>query len=116
MPHIPEITVQQLDARLRSDDSFTLLDVREPWELESARILDPRLVPAPMSALIKLGLNGLPEKARSTEAELLILCHHGNRSGQVAAWLTAQGWTRAYSVAGGIDEYAARIDPSVGTY
>jgi len=116
MAAIPEISVETLALRLRSDDQFVLLDVREPWELESARIADRRLVLAPMSSLSQLGLPALPEAARSPEADLFVICHHGVRSAQVTAWLIARGWTRAFSVSGGIDEYARKVDSAVGSY
>jgi rhodanese-related sulfurtransferase len=44
------------------------------------------------------------------------MCHHGNRSAQVAAWLAQQGWKNVFNVRGGIDEYARKIDNSVGFY
>jgi rhodanese-related sulfurtransferase len=116
MPSYPEINVEVLAEKLRSQDAFVLLDVRELTELESASIHDARLQVAPMSVLGAKGLHGLPDAAQDKEAELLILCHHGTRSAQVAGWLTAKGWTRAFSVAGGIGEYARRVDPSVGSY
>jgi rhodanese-related sulfurtransferase len=112
----PEITVKDLAARLQSEDAFVLLDVREPWEVESARIQDPRLLVVPMSSLGRSGLGALPAAAQSKDAEIMVLCHHGSRSLQVAGWLASQGWTRVFSVAGGIDAYASRIDSSVGSY
>jgi rhodanese-related sulfurtransferase len=112
----PEITVKDLAARLESEDAFVLLDVREPWEVESARIQDPRLLVVPMSSLGTMGLSTLPAAAQSKDAEMMVLCHHGSRSLQVASWLASQGWTRVFSVAGGIDAYASQIDPSVGSY
>jgi rhodanese-related sulfurtransferase len=93
-----------------------LLDVREPEELERARIADARTALAPMSSLARLGLGGLPEIARSQDAEILVLCHSGVRSAQVAAWLASSGWSRAFTVSGGIKEYARKVDPSVGSY
>lgn len=112
----PEITVKDMAVRMKSADAFVLLDVREPWEVESARIEDPRLLVVPMSRLGTSGLGALPAAAQSKDAEMIILCHHGSRSLQVASWLAAQGWTRVFSVAGGIDAYASQIDPSVGSY
>jgi rhodanese-related sulfurtransferase len=112
----PEITVKDLAVRLRSEDAFVLLDVREPWEVESASIQDPRLLVVPMSRLGTAGLNALPAAARSKDSELLVLCHRGSRSLQVASWLASQGWTRVFSVSGGIDAYASQIDRSVGSY
>jgi len=115
-PGIPEIDVQALAAKLRSKDQFILLDVREQWEVDAVSLSDSRLAIVPMTSLAQLGVAGLPEAAQSRESELLVLCHHGVRSAQVAAWLSARGWTRVYSVSGGIDEYARKVDPSIGTY
>ncbi len=114
--NIPEIDVEELKRRLDSEESFILLDVREPWELLRARIPDPRLLNAPMSRLSREGTAVLPESARNPEATLLVLCHHGVRSAQVTGWLAAQGWKRVFSVRGGIDAYASRVDPGVGGY
>ncbi len=116
MSPIQEITVDALADRLLSGDAFILLDVREPWEVECASIRDPRLHSAPMSLLSEKGLQGLPEAIQATNVEVLVLCHHGVRSAQVAGWLSAKGRPRVFSVAGGIDEYARRVDPSVGKY
>ncbi len=112
----PEISVQELSERLRSGDSFVLLDVREPWELKKAAIQDARLEVRPLSALAREGTEGLPPAAQSPKAEIYVLCHQGVRSASVAGWLVAQGWTRTFSVAGGIDAYAVQIDSSVGFY
>jgi rhodanese-related sulfurtransferase len=111
-----ETTVEALAARLRTTDPFVLLDVREAWELERARIDDSRLLRVPMSVLGQLGLRALPPAAASRDAEILVLCHHGTRSAQVASWLQSHGWRRALSVAGGMDEYARKIDAAVGIY
>lgn len=108
--------MEQLAQKLRTEDAFVLLDVREPWELERARIADARLAALPMSRLGREGVQALPPAASSREAAVYVLCHQGVRSSNVAAWLAAQGWTNVFSVAGGIEEYARRIDPSVGSY
>ncbi len=113
---VPEISVEQLSQKIESPDSFVLLDVREPWELQYARIADPRLSLAPVSQLARRGLEALPEAASSPDAEIYVLCHHGIRSADVTDWLASQGWTNVFSVAGGIDAYAHAVDPSVGTY
>lgn len=113
---VPEITVEQLAEKLRSPDGFILLDVREPWELAAAKIEDNRLVVAPMSGLAQAGLKALPESVRQKDAEIYVLCHHGSRSAQVTGWLASRGWTNIFSVAGGIEDYALKVDPSVGRY
>jgi rhodanese-related sulfurtransferase len=113
---VPEITVEELAEKLKSKDAFVLYDVREPWEFTRAKLSDPRMVTGPMSQLAHRGLDALPEQVRQRDAEVYVLCHHGVRSADVTGWLASQGWTRVFSVAGGIDAYAQRVDRSVGEY
>jgi rhodanese-related sulfurtransferase len=113
---IAEITVNELSQKLKSDEKFILLDVRELNELDYAKLTDSRLEVTPMSRLAREGTKALSELAKSQDATIYILCHHGNRSGQVTAWLAQQGWKNVFSVRGGIDEYARKIDNSVGFY
>ena len=113
---LPEITVSELSEKLNSEDKFILLDVREPNELDYAKLTDSRLEVTPMSRLAREGIKALSESANAQDATLYVMCHHGNRSAQVTAWLTQQGWKNVFNVRGGIDEYARTIDPSVGLY
>ena len=113
---IPEITVSELSEKLKSEDKFILLDVREPHELSFARLTDSRLEVTPMSRLAQEGTDALSESATSKDSTIYVMCHHGNRSGQVTAWLAQQGWKNVFNVRGGIDEYARQIDHSVGFY
>lgn len=113
---IPEVDVNTLAEKLKSDEKFILLDVREPSELELAKITDARLEVAPMSRLMSLGAAALPASIMDRQSTLYVLCHHGVRSAQITDWLAAQGWERVFSVRGGIDAYASKVDPSVGFY
>jgi rhodanese-related sulfurtransferase len=113
---LPEITVTELSEKLKSQDTFILLDVREPDELRYAQLNDNRLQVTAMSRLAREGTKALSDSAQSQEATIYIMCHHGSRSSQVTAWLAQQGWKNVFNVRGGIDEYARRIDPSVGLY
>lgn len=112
----PEITVTQLSEKLKSEDKFILLDVRELTELNYAKLADSRLEVTPMSRLAREGTNALSESVQSQEVPVYVMCHHGNRSMQVTAWLTQQGWKNVFNVRGGIDEYARKVDQSVGFY
>jgi len=112
----PEITVTELSEKLRSDEQFILLDVRELSELDHAKLTDSRLEVTPMSRLAQEGANALSESAQSQESTIYVMCHHGTRSMQVTAWLAQQGWKNVVNVRGGIDEYARKIDQSVGFY
>jgi rhodanese-related sulfurtransferase len=112
----PEITVTDLSEKLKSEDKFILLDVRELTELDYAKILDSRLEVTPMSRLAQEGTKALSESAQSKESLIYVMCHHGSRSAQVTAWLAQQGWKNVVNVRGGIDEYARRVDRTVGMY
>ena len=112
----PEITVTDLSEKLNSEDKFILLDVREPDELNYAKLTDSRLEVTPMSQLAQQGPNALSEAAQSKDATIYVMCHHGTRSAEVTAWLAQQGWKNVFNVRGGIDEYARRIDQSIGFY
>jgi rhodanese-related sulfurtransferase len=113
---IHEITVTELSDKLKSGDHFILLDVREPHELNFAKVSDSRLEVTPMSRLAREGTKALSELANSKESTIYVMCHHGNRSAQVTAWLAQQGWKNVFNVRGGIDEYAREVDQSVGFY
>ena len=112
----PEITVTELGEKLKSDEKFILLDVRELSELERAKITDSRLQVTPMSRLASEGVAALFDSVQSQEVPVYIMCHHGNRSMQVTNWLVSQGYTNVFNVSGGIDEYARKVDSSVEFY
>jgi rhodanese-related sulfurtransferase len=112
----PEITVIELAAKLKSEEKFILLDVRELSELDHAKIEDSRLEVTSVSRLSSEGPNALSEAVRSQGIPVYVLCHHGSRSAQVTMWLTQQGYKNIFNVRGGIDEYARSVDSSVGFY
>lgn len=96
-------------ATLLNNKKARLIDVREPWEFQAAQI--PGSLPMPMGEV--------PARAHqelSPDERLVILCHHGQRSLHVAAWLRNQGFDQAQSLRGGIDAWAMQIDPGVGRY
>lgn len=112
----PEITVTELNEKLKSEEKFILLDVRELSELNRAKIEDSRLEVTPMSRLAREGIAALSESAQKQEVPVYVICHHGNRSMQVSTWLAQQGFKNVFNVRGGIDEYARKVDASVGFY
>ncbi|MBK8049352.1 MAG: rhodanese [Anaerolineales bacterium] len=112
----PEISVNAVDEKLKAEDDFVLLDVREPYELLRAALPDRRVQLAPVSRLAQFQLEGLPIEAQAQDADIIVFCHHGVRSAQVTQWLRQQGWTNVASMAGGIDAWAQVIDASVGRY
>ncbi len=104
-----EITVAQLQTLLASPEKPLLLDVREPWEYQTAHIEGSTLIP----------MNEIPGRTHQEldeETNILVLCHHGARSLSVAAWLRQQGFDKAQSVSGGIDAWSRQIDPTIPRY
>jgi rhodanese-related sulfurtransferase len=107
----PEIMPQTF-AQLRSNTGTeipVLLDVREPWEFQTASLPDSLLMP----------MGDVTSRAHAEldpDAHIVVLCHRGQRSLSVAMWLRGQGFERAQSLAGGIDGWSQVIDPSVPRY
>jgi len=60
--------------------------------------------------------NRLAELETHRDDDIVIHCHHGGRSLRVANWLRQQGFSKAQSMAGGIDQWAVEIDPSLPRY
>jgi len=89
-------------------EGAVLLDVREPFELELARLDGARHVPMRQ---IPESVGDLPR-----DADILVLCHVGARSLRVAQFLRAQGFDRVANIAGGIDAWSLEIDPAVPRY
>ena len=113
---VPEITVHEVARRIKSGEKVNLLDVREEMELRRAN-LGEGVVWVPLSQMAAKRLDALPpELVEDKEQEIIVFCHHGVRSAQVAAWLAHEGWQNVLSLAGGIDAFAREIDSSVGHY
>ncbi len=103
------MTVNELKEKLdKGTNDFVLIDVREPWELNVCAI--PGAVSIPMRAIPAR----YPELSK--DAELVLMCHHGVRSQQVAYFLERQGFTKLNNLAGGIAAWARDIDPKMPTY
>jgi rhodanese-related sulfurtransferase len=90
-----------------------LLDVREPWEFETARI--ERSVNIPMSTLVAR-IDEVRALQPSPDTPMVVICHHGMRSMQCARYLAAQGVDSLINLTGGIDAWSTQIDPSVPAY
>ena len=105
-----QITVAELAERIRQGKPLQIIDVREDWEREIARI--PGDIHIPMNDLReRLGEVKAPEGG-----EVVIYCHGGVRSMMVAGFLEQSGIPGPLSLAGGIDAWSCVIDPSVPRY
>jgi molybdopterin/thiamine biosynthesis adenylyltransferase/rhodanese-related sulfurtransferase len=109
----PRMTIDQLSpavvaARLASDPVFTLVDVRQAWEVELARVPGSLHIP----------LNELPSRVGELDPArpYALLCHHGMRSEMAASWLAAQGFMQLANVEGGIEAWSQQVDPQIPRY
>ena len=93
-------------------DAYQLIDVREPWEVETARI--PGFEVLPLSQFGEWGMN-VNERLDPTKTTIC-LCHHGIRSMQVCQFLSARDFDDLRNVTGGIDAYSRIVDSSIPTY
>jgi adenylyltransferase/sulfurtransferase len=107
---VPEIEPAELRARLAGAEPPLLLDVREPWEDETARIAGARLIP--LGSLDA----ALGEIEAYRERPIVVHCHHGGRSRRACELLRAKGFQRVENLAGGIDAWSREVDPSVPRY
>ena len=107
---VKQISPAELAAWLadKSRAAPLLLDVREPWEHDKARITGSQLVPM---GQIQARLAEIDD-----ERQVVAFCHHGGRSLQVAALLEKNGFSRVHNLAGGIDAWSRTVDASVPTY
>jgi rhodanese-related sulfurtransferase len=105
-----EIDCRTVKARLDAGDPLVLLDCRERNEYDFVRLEAARLVP----------MSELPQRVGELDelrdAEMVVYCHHGVRSRQVANWLRGQGFAHVQSLAGGIDRWAQEIDGTLPRY
>jgi rhodanese-related sulfurtransferase len=105
---VREITVEELKARRDRGESPLVIDVREDWELQLARI--PDVVHVPM--------NQLPARLGefAPETETIVMCHAGGRSMRVAHFLAGKGFTNVANLSGGINAWSEAIDATVPLY
>ncbi len=100
--------VAELAPRIAAEE-LVLVDCREAEEWEFNRLPGARWVP--LSRFVEMA-----EAVVADAKPAIVYCHHGMRSQRATAWLRARGLESSWSMAGGIDAWSARIDPSVPTY
>lgn len=106
-PDYESTTPRELKDRLEAGDRPVLLDVREPWEYETARLEGSHLIP----------LSEMQERVSELDpnAETVVICHHGARSAYVTQALGQAGFSKVINLEGGLDAYSD-MDPSVPRY
>ena len=104
----PNIDVAALSALRAAGEPHAVLDVREAWEREIAALMPSLHVPM---ADLPQAVDNLPR-----DRTLVVICHSGVRSHHATAWLRTSGFHHAVNLRGGIDAWAAEIDPTMRRY
>ena len=106
---VKQIKASELQKIIQLEESSpVLLDVREPFEYQMANIDNSVLIPL---GQIQQRMNELDPKK-----EIIVICHHGMRSQQVADYLVCCGFTNVSNLDGGIDAWSIQCDPEVPRY
>lgn len=104
-PPVGQMSVAELNARLKANEPLRLIDVRGPDERAKASLAAAQ-----------------PFDPRTTEAELgkddlvVFICHTGERSQAAAEHFRGQGFSNVWNLQGGIDAWSLEIDPSIPRY
>lgn len=105
---VPTISVRELKTKMDMKEALTLIDVREPYEYEIARIDGSRLIPL---GELETHVSELPRTGA-----LVLQCHSGGRSEHAVRILQEAGFENAVNLKGGIDAWSVEIDSTVPRY
>ena len=105
-----QLRAQQLAEWLvdESRASPLLLDVREPWEFELCQLAGSQNIP----------MHLVPMRCTEIDPdqEIVVICHHGSRSMQVAMFLEHRGFGTVYNLTGGVEAWAGEVDSNMRRY
>jgi len=102
------VTPREFEELRKNDPSLTVIDVREPHEWEIVHFPEAKLIP----------MNEVPERVSEIpqDGTVILHCKVGQRSAEVLKYLHYIGLKNAKHLYGGIDAYAAQVDPSLPRY
>lgn len=102
------MTAPELATLLADGPAPVLLDVREPWEVQTCQIAGSLSIP----------MNTIPEQLAQLDkdAAIVCICHHGARSLRVAHFLESNGYTQVTNLSGGVHAWAQQVDPAMPVY
>jgi molybdopterin/thiamine biosynthesis adenylyltransferase/rhodanese-related sulfurtransferase len=105
---VPGISAKQLHQMISGGKKVALVDVREPFEFEIARIPNSQLIP----------LGTIPQRLEEvprTETTV-VMCKSGVRSARVIEFLRGQGFDNLLNLEGGLDAWREEVDPTMRKY
>ena len=105
---MPTMSTHELKQKMDAREPFELIDVREAFEYEIARIDGAKLIP----------LGEIAERVSELQRErpIVVHCHSGRRSAEAVRLLQQRGFANVYNLEGGIDAWSDQIDSSVPKY
>lgn len=103
-----DITPHELKDMLAQTNAPKVIDVRQDWEYQKCHIDGSHHIPMDQ---IEDNIDRL-----DPDEPIVVVCHHGMRSFQVAQYLVQSGFSNIYNLAGGIDAWAREIDPAMEQY
>ncbi len=106
---VEELTAAKVAAKAKAHpDGVLLLDVREPYERDLAKI-EPSL---------HIPMRDVPERLEEIpkDREIVVYCHGGARSAMIAGFLESRGYRNVANLTGGIDAWSRTVDPKVPRY
>ncbi len=106
-PRVKQLQPEELKAWMDEGKPMRVYDVRTPDERSTASIPGTHL----LDDAGRTELEGLDR-----DTTLVFVCHHGSRSQRAAEHALAMGFRRVFNLAGGIDHWSQRVDPSVPRY
>lgn len=103
-----EIAADEAARLLAGSTPPLLLDVREAWEVETAAVAGALCIP----------MGEVPTRLGELDRDrtVVVMCHHGRRSAQVAYLLERSGFREVINLAGGIDAWSEQVDPGIARY
>ena len=107
---VPEISAQEAKRLLNESEPPRLIDVRESDEWEICHLPGATLLP------LSRWPAQLKERLTDPREQLIVYCHHGQRSQRAAQYLWQCGFTHVKNLTGGIDAWAVEIDSEMPRY
>ena len=103
-----EVTPAEVQDDRKRGELWQVLDVREAWELDIARV----------DGALHIPMSDVPARLDELDPDgaLAVLCHSGGRSARVAAFLVERGFRRVANVIGGIDAWSQEVDSTIPRY
>ncbi|MBU1190199.1 MAG: rhodanese-like domain-containing protein [Gammaproteobacteria bacterium] len=104
LPKIKEVMPWDIDQLRQEDPNLLILDIREPYEYETARIDNSLNVPRGiLETACEYGYEEtIPELVKARERPVLVICRSGNRSALAAYVMQQLGYRNVASLKTGL--------------